>query len=107
MTTRQEKVGNLIKELAAYYIETQTNRTALITVTHATVSKDLKNATIYITVLPEDKEQAVLDFVKRKRADMRNYLKKKMDTKIIPFIDLEIDLGEKNRQLIDRLSKEI
>jgi len=72
-------------------------------VTSCTSSPDMKRATIFITVLPENKEHDALDFAKRKRADLRDFLKKNMQTKIIPFIDIEIDRGEKNRQKIDEL----
>jgi ribosome-binding factor A len=63
----------------------------------------MKRATIYITVLPIDKEKTALEFAKRKRADLRQFLKKNMPIKIIPFIDIAIDMGEKNRQKIDEL----
>jgi ribosome-binding factor A len=56
--------------------------------------------------LPENKEHDVIDFAKRKRAELREFLKKNMATKIIPFIDIEIDRGEKNRQKIDELLRE-
>src|SRR3989339_601627 len=103
MTDRNDKVANAIKELAALFLERENNRTSLITVTSATVSPDLKRATIYITVLPDSKEKLALEFVKRKRRELREFLKKNMTTKIIPFIDITIDLGEKNRQKIDEL----
>jgi ribosome-binding factor A len=63
----------------------------------------MKKATVYITVLPSSKENAALSFVKRKRADLRDFLKKNMEVKVIPFIDIAIDEGEKNRQKIDEL----
>ena len=103
MPQRNEKVSNLIKELSASFLGRENNRTSLITVTSCTSSPDMKRATIFITVLPESKEHDALDFAKRKRADLRDYLKKNMQTKIIPFIDIEIDRGEKNRQKIDEL----
>jgi ribosome-binding factor A len=103
MTDRTEKVSNLIKEKAAEFLGRENNKTSLITVIHANVSPDLKKATIFITVLPEDKEKTALLFAKRKRADMREYLKKHMLTKVVPFLDIEIDRGEKNRQKIDEL----
>jgi ribosome-binding factor A len=102
-TGRQEKVANFIKEQVAVFLLKENNNTSLITVTTATVSPDLKRATIFITVLPESKENLVLEFVKRKRGDMRNFLKKNMTTKNIPFLDVALDLGEKNRQKIDEL----
>ncbi|MEI7810736.1 MAG: ribosome-binding factor A [bacterium] len=103
MSERNEKVSNLIKELSASFLGRENNRTSLITVTSCTSSPDMKRATIFITVLPENKEHDALDFAKRKRADLRDFLKKNMQTKIIPFIDIEIDRGEKNRQKIDEL----
>ncbi|MEX2052531.1 MAG: ribosome-binding factor A [Candidatus Paceibacterota bacterium] len=103
MSDRTEKVASLIKELGAQFLGKENNKTSLITVTLATVSPDLKRATIYITVLPDDKERTALEFAKRKRPELREYLKKNMMTKMIPFIDIAIDKGEKNRQKIDEL----
>ncbi|OGI68778.1 hypothetical protein A3A05_03025 [Candidatus Nomurabacteria bacterium RIFCSPLOWO2_01_FULL_41_12] len=103
MTQRKEKVASYIKELAAEFLARENNRTSLITVTHATVSPDLKRSTIYITVLPNSKEANALGFVKRKRKELREFFKKKLTIKSIPFIDIAIDLGEKNRQKIDEL----
>lgn len=103
MIQRNEKIANLIKELSASFLGRENNRTSLITVTSCTTSPDMKRATIFITVLPDSKEHDALEFAKRKRADLRDYLKKNMKTKIIPFIDIDIDKGEKNRQKIDEL----
>jgi ribosome-binding factor A len=106
MSERTEKVSNFIKELAASYFGKENNKTSLITVTAANVSPDLKRGTVFITVLPESKEHEALEFTKRKRADLREYLKKNMQTKVVPFLDVEIDKGEKNRQKIDELLRE-
>ena len=100
---RTDKVGNQIKELAAQFLGRENNRTSLITVTSASVSPDLKRATVFFTVLPDSKENAALGFVKRKRGELREFLKKNMPIKTIPFVDFAIDLGEKNRQKIDEL----
>lgn len=106
MTQRNEKVTNNIKELAAQFLGRETNRTSLITVTSANASPDLKRATIFITVLPDSKESDALFFVKRKLKELREYLKENMPIKIIPFLDVEIDKGEKHRQKIDELLRE-
>ena len=103
---RNEKVANRIKELAAQFLGRENNRTSLITVTSANCSPDLKRATIFITVLPVSKESGAFDFVKRKRKALREFLKKNLEIKIIPFLDFAIDLGEKNRQKIDELLRE-
>ena len=106
MTQRNEKVANQIKELAAQYLGRENNRTSLITVMSATCSPDMKRATIFITVLPTSKESVALGFVKRNLGELREFLKNNMPIKIIPFLDVAIDVGEKNRQKIDELLRE-
>lgn len=85
------------------FIKLESNGTSLVTVTNISVQNRGKNATILFTVLPEDKEEVVLDFLKRKRPEFRGFIKENSRVGIIPFIDFEIDLGEKNRQNVDRL----
>ena len=106
MTQRNEKLASLIKELSAQFLNRENNRTSLLTVTSCTTSPDLKRATIYVTVLPDSKENSALGFAKRRRGELREFLKKNMQIKIIPFIDIQIDRGEKNRQKIDELLRE-
>lgn len=103
MNLRQEKVGELLRQCAAKFIEIESNRTSLITVTRCNISPDLKQATVFITVLPEKDEEKALDFTKRKRRDLRQYIKKNLKLKRIPFMEIEIDRGELNRQKIDEL----
>lgn len=103
---RQEKVSGVLKALAAEFFERESNHTSLITVTNCTISGDLKQATVYFTVLPEDKEEAALNFAKRQRKELRDYVKSKMKMRVLPFLEVEIDLGEKHRQKIDRISDE-
>jgi len=101
--SRKEKVANLIKELSAIFLEREKNKISLITVTSCNVSPDLKYATIFITVIPDEKESDALNFAKRKRGELRTYIKKNIQIKNTPLIDIQIDKGEKNRQKIDEL----
>jgi len=103
---RSIKVANLIKELSAKFLGRENNRTSLITVTACNASSDLKRATVFITVLPDSKEHDALEFAKRKRKELREFLKENMPIKTIPFVDIVIDKGEKNRQKIDELLKQ-
>lgn len=104
MTLRQDKVRENIKHLVAQFLERESNGTSLITVTNATVSKDLKRATLFITVFPDSSEASALDFTKRKRSDLKSFIQSKLKMRVTPFLDFEIDQGEKNRQKIDELS---
>ena len=103
MKKREEKLKDLIKEVAAKFLNIESNRVSMVTVTNVKISKDGKYATIFFTAFPSGKEKAALDFAKRKRAEFRDYAKKNIRAGRIPFFDFEIDAGEKHRQKIDVL----
>jgi len=100
---RNEKIKNNVKELAALYIEHEAGPTSLITVTRVLLSPDGKRATIMVSVMPQDKEKAAYGFIKRNLGDLRKYISKNLKINPIPFLDVVIDEGEKNRQKIDEL----
>lgn len=104
MSLRQKKVSELLRNLTAEFLERESNHESLITVTSAEVSSDLKRATIYFTVLPEEKEGAALDFAKRKRGELREFVKSKTKFRVLPFLEIELDKGQKIIQKIDALS---
>ncbi len=104
MTQRQEKVANLVKKLSAQFLQIESSGQSLITVTNCTISPDLRKATIFISVLPEKSEEFALNFIRRKRSDLRDYIKKNTKMRVLPFMEVDLDIGEKNRQKIDELS---
>lgn len=106
MSVRQEKVAELIHKLAAEYIAREANNTSLITVTRADISRDLKNSTVFFTVLPEEKENEAVEFLQRRGYDFREFIKKRTQLRSLPHINFTIDLGEKNRQRIDEIARE-
>lgn len=106
MTLRQEKVNNLMKKLSAEFFQNNSSPKSLITVTDFNISSDLKKGTVFITVLPEKFENEALSFAKRQRSDLREHLRSHTDLKALPYIDVRIDEGEKNRQKVDSLLAE-
>lgn len=102
---RQIQISETLAHLAADYFARESNRLALITVTRADVSPDLKNVTIYFSVLPETYEEQVVHFTRRSRTDFRTYIKDKATMRVLPNVDFVLDLGEKNRQRIDDLTR--
>ncbi len=104
MEQRQEKVAGVIKKLSAQFLQIESSGQSLITVTNCNISPDLRKATIFISVLPEKSEEFALNFIRRKRSEMRDYIKKNTKMRVLPFLDVEIDYGEKNRQRSDELS---
>ena len=103
---RQLKVSSELKKIAQDFFQKNTSGQSLITVTNADISKDLKNANIFITVMPIEKEKAVYDFAKRMRTELRSDIKRRLPIKVIPFVEIEIDEGEKIRQKIDAILSE-
>src|SRR5581483_5773143 len=96
-TKKDEKLREIIREIAAQYIQRESNQSSMITVTNVVISNKGKRAVILFTVLPEEKQAVVLDFLKRHREDFQEYARSQSRIGRIPFFDFEIDLGEKNR----------
>ena len=102
---RNERLAEYVKEKVSEFISRESNHSSLITVTRVDLDNSSKNGTILISVLPEEKEEEVINFLRRRRSDVRDYLKSNIRSRMIPFIDFIIDKGEKNRQLVDELLK--
>ncbi len=91
--------------LAAEFINKESNRQSLVTVTNARLSRDGKRCDILLTVLPEDKEHDAIDFLTRKVSEFRSFVKSQSRGRIVPMFSFAIDTGEKNRQILDTLSE--
>lgn len=102
VSVRQQKVAEEIRKAAGEFIAAESNRMSLVTPTRVDISPDLKNATVYFTVLPENMEEEVLNFLRRKRSEFKQTLKKK-HFKRLPFTDFKIDYGEKNRVALEEI----
>ena len=102
---RQTQVSETIAHCAADFFARESNRRSLVTVTRADVSPDLKDVTVFFTVLPESAEPTVLNFAKRNRSEFRAFLREHTSLGRLPTVDFEVDYGEKNRQRIDDLTR--
>jgi ribosome-binding factor A len=107
MHQKDEKLKEIIRELAADYFSKESNRLSLITVTGVDIYSHGSRADILITVLPENKEADALAFAKRQLSEFRIYVHDKSRIARIPFFDVKIDKGEKNRQHMDEIAKTI
>lgn len=106
MSLRQEKVAKNLKQIVSSFLETESNRSSLITVAHIDISPDLKNAKIFVSVLPENKKEEALEFCTRKSTELRSYVKKHSRLKMLPFFTFKLDRGEQNRQRIFEMINE-
>ncbi len=105
MNDKNEKLKEMIRELAAEYFSRESNRQSLITITSVEIFSRGGKARILMTVLPEDKEASAIEFAHRQLTDFRQYVMDKSRIGRIPFFEVAIDAGEKNRQRMDELSK--
>jgi ribosome-binding factor A len=106
MSERTDRFVDGVKNAAAEFINLESSRTSLITITNAVESNDGKQVTVLFTTFPEEKEEVALHFLRRKRSEFKEYLKSHMRLKHIPFVEFDIDHGEKHRQHIDKVLKE-
>ena len=102
---KDEKSREIVRALAADCGQRESNQTSMVTVTDVAMGDQGRNATIYFTVLPSEKEAVVLDFLTRKRADFQAYARSHSRLGRLPLFDFAIDKGEKHRQRIDELTR--
>jgi ribosome-binding factor A len=107
MAFRKEKIIEQIHHLAGEFLSREANKNSLITVTQVHISDDMKRATILVTVLPDNKEKAAIDFLKRKRSEFKEYFKDHSAVGRIPFFDFEIDQGQKNAERVNEITHDI
>ncbi len=103
MKHRDEKRSEYIRELISNFVQRQSNGTSLVTVTRYETANRGEIGTFFISVMPETKEQAALDFITRNLSDLRSYVMEHIPSGRIPFFKVEIDQGEKLRNKIDSL----
>jgi ribosome-binding factor A len=106
MSRQDDKLREAIHELVAKLFNEQSNKSSLITVTRVALTEKARKATVFITVLPEEKEMEALSFGRRLRTEIRGKILEELDIAHPPFIEVEIDFGEKNRVRIEELSRE-
>ena len=77
-------------EKVAEFFNHESNRMSLITVTDCLVSKDGRSATVYISVLPDSQRESALNFAKRKRSEMKEFVMKNTKIGRIPHFEVEL-----------------
>ncbi len=107
MSFRDEKATSMLTQLAATYIAREAGRDTLITPTRADMSRDHKNATVYVSVFPDDQGTHAIEFLNRHADSFRDFLKKEARFSHLPRVTFAIDRGELHRQHLDDLSKEL
>lgn len=86
MGIKQERAISILKEAAATFLNLQSDKSSMITITDCFLSSDGKHVTFYISVFPTEAETPAINFAKRQRSEMREYLKNHTKVGIIPLL---------------------
>ncbi|RMF56511.1 MAG: 30S ribosome-binding factor RbfA [Calditrichaeota bacterium] len=112
-TIRQRKVADQIKELVSSIIDQKIKdpNKGFITITHAKISKDLRIASLYFTVLGDDQQkQKSLEVLNRAKNFIRNEIRPHLKLRFIPelrfFIDDTMEYAQKIEKLLDDIKKQ-
>lgn len=97
----------LLHELAAQFVQHEANTDPLITVTRVYLTPDFRKAVIFVTTIPDGREEDAVIFLKRNGTALRDFLKRKARMKHIPHLEFMVDAGEKHRQHMDEIVREI
>ena len=96
MSVRDEKIISQLMRLAAEFLVREAGKQSLITVTDCSLADNGQHATLYISVLPEEEAGAALNFVKRRRTELKKYIQNHLRIKRVPFLDFALERKNSN-----------
>lgn len=83
---------------------------ALVTITKADVSADLRHATVFVTILPEERRGTILEQLRKKHREFEYHLSDILKRGRSPQLTFEIDSGAIQgfamHSLLDELSED-
>jgi ribosome-binding factor A len=107
---RSDRVGDLLLELIAELLnrEIRDPRVHSVTLTGARVSKDLRHATVYFTLLGDEQGRTeALAGLKSATGFIRSRVGKQLKLRFVPSIEFTYDKAEDEAQRIDALLKKL
>lgn len=104
---KHDKLEGIIRRLAAEFIRDEGGKSSLITVTRVELNPSGKDAVIFFTTIPEKEEDTALKFLERKAPEFKYFVTKESRIGFPPHLRFKIDYGERNRQRLDEISKDL
>lgn len=100
--SHDQRALSTLKRFTADWLNQAMPAGVLVTVTNFTLSRDHDYATVFVSVFPENREAEIRETFRRQGHELHAYLGEHIRTHI-PFVRLEIDWGEKNRQQVEEI----
>ncbi len=105
---RVDKINSLLEQEIAEFISQNTSLdNYLITIKKVDCSPDLKNAIVYLSVLPEKFFGTALSTVRKINTPLSNHLNRKLNLRKVPKLKWQIDASEKEYAKIEKILREI
>jgi len=109
MTTRQEKVKDLLKEEISDILrrEFKDPRLGFVTIVDAEVTSDLRHAKVFVSILGSDQERDQnIAILKNAQKFFRQSLSKRIRMKTLPEIDFRLDTSaERGVRILELLEQ--
>lgn len=106
---RQKRVSSLIKEeLSRLLIEViQDSSSGLITVTSVEVSKDLRSAYVYLSLLGTQDKDRLLGLLEKRKGFLRKSIASRVKLKYNPMLIFSLDETSDYQEKIEKVLKDI
>lgn len=97
------------EELSSLLIESfQDSTSGLITVTHVSMSKDLKNAHVYLSILGgQSPEQEILDLIEKRKGYLRKTIASRTKLKYNPMFIFSLDESFDYEERLNKVMKSL
>jgi len=108
---RQKRISHLIKEeLSRLVIQTfQDSTSGLITITRVSMSKDLKSAHVYLSILGHSPKQEIVDLINDRKGYLRkaiaSHIKLKYNPMLFFSLDDSFEYEERIQKIMEKLKK--
>ena len=110
MSHRPEQVGSVVmREVQRVITEglSDPRLAPIITVTKAVVTKDLRSATVFVSVLPEDKTKITMHGLKSASRHIRHRISDRISLPRTPDLFFKLDKGVQNQAGVMRVLSEL
>ena len=109
MSKRTEQVSQLIQNQLGEIIsrEIELPEGSFITITRVEISPDLKNANVWISILPTGMRGTVLEVLRKNMGGLRKALGQRLTMRSTPKIFFRVDVTEEEAGEIEKILDEI
>lgn len=109
MHQRLDRVNELIKKILSQLInqEMELPPDTLITVIKVAAARDLKNANVWVSIMPSHRAPSILKKLAKKARQLQNLLNEKISLKFTPKLKFIWDQTEEEAAKIEELFKQI